>query len=72
MSTNSGDKNRDGGNSQSSSTWEAETHNSRVHREKLSQKNQEKTQTFYIAQYFLSLSVTWHKTEKIRHGSLKF
>lgn len=72
MSTNSGDKNRDGGNSQSSSTWEAETHNSRLHREKLSQKNQEKTQTFYIAQYFLSLSVTWHKTEKIRHGSLRF
>lgn len=46
MSTNSGDKNRDGGNSQSSSAWEAETRGSGLHREKLSQKIRKRPKLF--------------------------
>lgn len=56
MSTNSGDKNRDGGNSQSSSTWEAETHNSRLHREKLVSKKSGKDPNFlYSSVLFITV-----------------
>lgn len=55
MSANSGDKNRDGGNSQSSSAWEAETHDSRLHRERLSQKIRKRPlSTFFITVYNLT------------------